>query len=73
MLAPVLRSQFTTQEVCYAAARVVNYAHRVLRYRAVECFFKNWPFQSTCFQYFRLFNTVDSKPMININFADDWI
>ena len=23
MLAPVLRSQFTTQEVCYAAARVV--------------------------------------------------
>ena len=25
------------------------------------------------FLYFRLFNTVDSKIMLNINFADDWI
>ena len=25
------------------------------------------------FLYFRLFNTIDSKLMFNINFADDWI
>ena len=23
--------------------------------------------------YFRIFNTVDSKQMFNLNFADDWI
>ena len=26
-----------------------------------------------CFLYFRLFNTVDSKQMFKLNFADDWI
>ena len=25
------------------------------------------------FLYFHLFNTVDSKQMFNLNFADDWI
>ena len=25
------------------------------------------------FLYFRLFNTIDSKQMFNVNFSDDWI
>ena len=28
---------------------------------------------SASFLYFRLFNSVDTKQMYNINFANDWI
>ena len=34
----------------------------------------NWSMDSRpLFSLFRLFNTVDSKQMVNITFADDWI
>ena len=36
-------------------------------------FFQKWAIPGLFFLYFRLFNTVDSKQMFNINFADDWI
>ena len=45
------------------------------RYRLLQSVFtyKKWDIPGLFFFFFRLFNTVDSKQMFNINFADDWI
>ena len=35
--------------------------------------FWKWAISSSLFLYFRLFNSVESKQMFNINYANDWI
>ena len=39
----------------------------------VSIVFLKWSIPGLFFIYFHLFNTVDSKQMFNINFADGWI
>ena len=73
----LLQCSLALESECLTKYYFVNHSTVVyydpLAFTARVRFFKNEPLPASIFLYLLLVNTVDSKQIFNINFANDWI